>query len=426
MSGYQTTNTGHDTNQRMPQGMNDGNLGHSNCNPRRLQGTTIDLSQQSQSSGSHRFQTMDWPCSQQVPPSFPSRPIDDDAFNSMTNSFDPRQQGMNGGCMGLISNQHQHEVRVAPVNLSHQQLEIPIYDNQSKPQGTPINFAQFSQAPVNHTTNSGYAVNPQMSVHHEVGVTPVNHSQQLSQMSIDDINNIGYAINPQMSAHHQVGRTPINHGQLPSQISTDDINNIGYTINLQMSAHHQIGATPVNHGQPSQLPANHNQHQAQNASYNCAQQQLQVQGHYTGGMGNVTGQQASIDYQVQSAPFHLERQDTDKNGYNISQRAPTYCQVQETPVHCGQQRQMPVDQIRHNRVSNKRHVSQGMAASAVALFSQLSAKDQIAEYNHFVQQRRAQGETQIIEFGKFKDWYIGQQLNGNSTPTYQHGVAPLH
>ncbi|TGO64893.1 hypothetical protein BCON_0005g00920 [Botryotinia convoluta] len=464
MSGYNTNDTGsngnqqgyHDTGTERPDQLND-----------RLS-ATYNYNQASMRS--------------QESPGVPSQPINQynhHASNGINDSFNLHQQGTDGRQMA--PNNNQRRFQVIPVDLINPQSQIPLFDFQYLPGG--------DQLPDYHTNNSGYTVNPQISAHYRVNVTlinhdqvpqwpvyhtknhriimnphmpayqhvegtPINHGQQLPQSSIHH----GHTVNPQMLACHQVEGTLINHGQqsqLPtnsnqhqaqdtsynfgqqqSQISTDYIDS-GGNINIpQISAHHQIEGTPINHNQQPQLPINSNQHQAQNQaqdlSYNFGQQQTQIQGNYTSNMEHCISQQASIDYPFQNAstnfdqPLSMSVYATDNNGHDISQRVPAHFQLGETPAYYGQQPQMPVNQTNFNGVNNNRPACQGVATTTVSSFANLSAQEQDAEFQHFVQQRLALGDTQLIEFGIFKNWYIGQQLKGNITPTLEYGVTPLH
>ncbi|TGO38220.1 hypothetical protein BHYA_0079g00210 [Botrytis hyacinthi] len=209
-------------------------------------------------------------------------------------------------------------------------------------------------------------------------------------------------------------------------------NNSRYTVNPQIPAHCSVDGTLINHNQVSQWPINSNQHQAQDPSYNFGQQQTQIQGNYTSTLEHCISQQAFIDlpFQVPSInfdqPFSMPVYAPNNNGHDISQQIPAQFQLGETPTYCDQQPQIPVNQTNFNGVNNNQQAYQGMVTAAVSSFASLSAQEQDAEFQHFVQQRLALGETKMMEPGKFKSWYIGQQVRGNITPTLEHGVTPLH
>ncbi|KAF7944655.1 uncharacterized protein EAE97_005288 [Botrytis byssoidea] len=243
--------------------------------------------------------------------------------------------------------------------------------------------------------------------------------------------------------------------------------NGGYNVNPQIPAHYHVDGTLINHDQVPQWPIDSNQHQAQDPSYNFGQQQAQIQGNYTSTLEHCTSQQAFIDLPSQVPPINFDQPFSMpvyvpyNNGHNMSQQIPTqfqrgeasaYCgqqpqipvnqinfngvnnnqqipaqfQLGETPTYCGQQPQIPINQTNFNGVNNHEQAYQGMATAAVSSFASLSAQEQDAEFRHFVQQRLALGETKMMEPGTFKSWYIGQQVAGNTTPTLVHGVTPLH
>ncbi|TGO13559.1 hypothetical protein BTUL_0067g00010 [Botrytis tulipae] len=209
-------------------------------------------------------------------------------------------------------------------------------------------------------------------------------------------------------------------------------NNSGYNVNPQIPAHYHVDGTLINHDQVPQWPIDSNQHQAQDPSYNFGQQQTQIQGNYTSTLEHFTPQQAFIDLPSQAPPINFDQPFSmpvyapNNNGHDISQQIPAQFQLGETPTYCGQQPQMPVNQTNFNGANNHEQAYQGMATTAVSSFASLSAQEQDAEFQHFVQQRLALGETQMMEPGTFKSWYIGQQVKGKNTPTLEHGVTPLH
>ncbi|TGO51507.1 hypothetical protein BOTNAR_0354g00080 [Botryotinia narcissicola] len=208
--------------------------------------------------------------------------------------------------------------------------------------------------------------------------------------------------------------------------------NGGYNVNPQIPAHYHVDGTLINHDQVPQWPIESNQHQAQDPSYNFGQQQTQIQGNSTSTLEHCTSQQAFIDLPSQVPPINFDQPFSMpvyvpyNNGHNMSQQIPTQFQLGETPTYCGQQPQMPVNQTNFNGVNNHEQAYEGMATTGVSSFASLSAQEQDAEFQHFVQQRLALGETKMMEPGTFKSWYIGQQVAGNTRPTLVHAVTPLH
>ncbi|KAF7956746.1 hypothetical protein EAE96_004073 [Botrytis aclada] len=262
--------------------------------------------------------------------------------------------------------------------------------------------------------NHGNTVNPQMLSRPQSGGPLINHGHP-SPLPIN-------------SNQYQAHDTSYNIGQQQSSLPTDYVNNVGYISNPQMLARPQFEGPLINHGHPSPLPINSNQYQAHDTSYNLGQQPTQIQGDGTSDMGYSDDQEAPLFSwsnfmnQLSSMPIF----DTDDNGHDISQPAPAYFPAEGTPTYRGQQPQMTINQTNFNGVNNYQQAYPAMTTTAVSSFARLSPEVQAAEFQHFVQQRRALGDTQPMEFKTFKEWYIGRQLNGSITPTLEYGVHPLH
>ncbi|KAF7939465.1 hypothetical protein BELL_0060g00070 [Botrytis elliptica] len=306
-----------------------------------------------------------------------------------------------------------------PVPLVDPQPQVPLIDFQGLPGG--------DQFPGYHPNNGAYTVNPQIPVHHHVDGTLINHDQ-VPQWSLN-------------SNQHQAQDPSYTFGQQQTQIQGNYPSNIDHGIDQQPFIDlpfpvppiemDQRFSTPVyathsnGHEISQQIPA---QFQHGEAPAHCNQQpQMPINQNDFNGVNNK--QQEYIDFSFQIDPIDLERlfqMRFDDNGHNISQQIPAQSQLEEAPAYCGQQHQMPVNQTNFNGVNNNQQAYQRMDTTAASSFANLSAQEQEAEFQHFVQQRLALGDTQMIQFKIFQAWYIGRQLNGIITPTLAYGVIPLH
>ncbi|KAF7931732.1 uncharacterized protein EAE98_004468 [Botrytis deweyae] len=306
-----------------------------------------------------------------------------------------------------------------PVPLVDPQPQVPLLDFQGLPGG--------DQFPDYHPNNGGSTVNQQIPAHHYVDGTLINHDQvpqwplnsnqhqaqdpsytfrqQQTQIQGNYPSNIDHVIAQQPFIDLPFPVPPIEMDQRFSTPVYATHSN-GHEISQQIPAQFQHGEAPAHCNQQSQMPINQN-------NFN--------------GVNN--NQQEYIDFSFQIAPIDLERlfqMPFDDNGHNISQQIPAQSQLEEAPAYCGQQHQPPVNQTNFNGVNNNQQAYQGMDTTAASSFANLSAQEQEAEFQHFVQQRLALGDTQMIQFKIFQAWYIGRQLNGIITPTLAYGVIPLH
>ncbi|KAF7900466.1 uncharacterized protein EAF01_007768 [Botrytis porri] len=367
----------------------------------------------------------------------PINQYDHHASNVINNSFNPHQQGTDGRQMA--PNNNQSGLQVVPVDLTNPQSQVLVFDSPYLHGG--------DQLPNYHTHNRGYTVDPQIPASYPVNLALINHDQ-VPPWPVYHGDNNGYIMDPHMPAYQEVEGPPINHDQqvpqslvyhgapinhgqqVPPSLSYHE-----HPVNPQMLACHQFEGSPINHVQQPQLPINSNHHQpqlqAQDLSYIFGQQQTQVQDDYMSDIERSISQQAFVDPPFQSAltdfgqPLSMPVHAADYSGHDMSQQAPAHFPVGGDPTHLGPQPQMHVNQTNFSPVNNNQQAYQGMATTAVSSFANQSAQEQDAEFQHFVQQRLALGEVQLMEFETFKAWYIGQQLQGNITPTIEHGVTPL-
>ncbi|KAF7887093.1 uncharacterized protein EAF02_003740 [Botrytis sinoallii] len=339
---------------------------------------------------------------------------------------DVSSKGSHQGCFRAIKNARARNraltipgVPSPPVPLVDPQPQVPLLDFQGLPGG--------DQFPDYHPNNGASTVNPQIPAHHYVDGTLINHDQ-VPQWPFDSnqhqAQDPSYTFGQQQTQIQSNYPSNIDHGiaqqpfiDLPFPVPPIDLDHLfplpvyathsnGHDISQQIPAQFQHGEAPVHCGQQPQMPVNQN-------NFN--------------GVNN--NQQAYIDFPFQIAPIDFEQffpTPFDDNGHNISQQIPAQSQLGEAPAYCGQQRQTPVNQTKFNGVNNNQQAYQGMDTTAVSSFANLSAQEQVAEFQHFVQQRLALGDTQMVQFEIFKAWYIGRQFNGIITPTLAYGVTPLH